>query len=128
MRQLRLLLGTVLVSALLLACRDDSVVLNGEVSGPGRPARPLSASQIEYLNDWMKEHRSKWGMVLATPPSVPSLSVQVRRASGSSGSILFYEEWPGSLMYRSSDIDENRLGGFGEAAVASLRRELGPPQ
>ncbi len=116
---------------LLCACRQDAPIVSGEVQAQDAGSRTLSAEQVQFLNTWLKDHRSGWSrFVLATPPPTSSLSVTVRREGGESGRIAFYsqEGWKASLMYWGSEVRDNKQGSFTADDVKALREELDKAQ
>ncbi|MBV8049440.1 MAG: hypothetical protein JO171_20015 [Paludibacterium sp.] len=107
---------------------DHSLAVSGEVrSGGGSHA--LSQRQVALLNSWLGEHRSGWGMVLATPP-VPDLVVVVKREDGKSASLDFYlqEGWKSALTYFGSGNKEISQASFPAAEVLALKADLMAPQ
>ena len=107
---------------------DHSPAVSGEVRSAGG-SHTLSQRQVASLNSWLGEHRSGWGMVLATPP-VPDLVVFVKREDGKSASLDFYsqEGWKGALTYFGSGAKEISQASFTAEEVLALKGDLMAPQ
>ena len=118
----------VAAALLLTGCGDNSPVVSGEVRAAGS-SHSLSERQLTSLNAWLGDHRSGWGLVLATPPN-SDLWVVVKRADGKSGNLFFYsqEGWKGALTYFGSDAKENEQGSFPIDQVRALRDVLASTQ
>ena len=118
----------------LMACREDiAPIVSGEVSFRGYDGanyeRALTQNQLSQLTDWLKEHRSGWGMQLVTDP-LPSTVCTMRHSDGQTSALAFYsvQGWAKTVKLCGSGHTSCAMQSFSDKDVYALHQLLGIEQ